>query len=151
MGIAVDQTRLHRITRALLPEETLRASEALAMLEILRIAAGADGRRHAQEQAVLHAVTQCVCQLAGLEPDEPREVPHMLDGGRRLELLAEILETPGAKELAYALSLIVSVADLEKVPTETAHLEHLQHALGIDHRRATDLTVLVVEAVADAT
>ena len=149
MGIAIDQTRLRRITSTLLADETLDRSEAVVVLEIVRMAAGVDGE-HPQEHATLQAVSQRLSSLAGLELDEASELPRTSGGQLHLDLLARALPTTGARELAYALALIVSVADLELVASERSNLQELQRALGVDDRRATDLTVFVVDVVAEA-
>jgi tellurite resistance protein len=150
MSIAVDQTRLRRISSALLPHETLDRTQALAVLEFARIAAGADAVDDPQEHTILQAVVQHVCSLAGLELDEATPIPRAPDPHIRLARLGDRLATKGARELAYAVALLVSVADLALVPSETANLEELQRALGVDDRRATDLTVFVAETVAAA-
>ena len=45
------------------------------------------------------------------------------------------------------IAFLVSIADLELVPAETSALEEFQFALGIAHRRAMDLVVMLAEII----
>lgn len=147
MSIAVDQTRLRRIFESLLPGARLDRAQAATLLQIAQVAAGIDRRDEAEERQMLHAMAQQV----GLKPAELRPIPPLPDAESRaawLTALARDLKTPGARELAFALAFLMSVADLELAPVETESLEELQRALGVDHRRATDLVVFLTEVVA---
>lgn len=151
MSIAVDQTRLRRVVEAVLPEKTLDVAEATMILQIAQLAAGVDLEEHPAEEATLHAVAQHVFSMVGMKPDEDAPIPPLPDEDARaawLRAMASQLETRGARELAYALAFLVSVSDLELTATETAALEEFQHALGLDHRRATDLVVMLSDIVA---
>lgn len=150
MPIAVDQTRLRRIVETLLAGEAPERAEVLAILEIARLAAGVEPEESPQEHATLQAIAQQVGSLAGLLPGELLASPQPPDDEARstwLGSLAGRLRTRGARELAYAVAFLVSVADLQLTPDEKTALEAFQHALGLDHRRATDLVVLVAEIV----
>jgi tellurite resistance protein len=149
MGIAVDQTRLRRIVESFLAGSSLDRAQATTLVQIAQVAAGADLRDDPAEQALLHAVAQHV----GLKPGELLPIPPLPDEEARLEwigALSKDLRTHPVRELAFALAFLMSVADLELVPAETEALEEFQRALGVDHRRATDVVVLVTEIVAAA-
>lgn len=151
MSIAVDQTRLRRIVETVLPDATLERAEATTILEIAQLAAGVEIDGDPVARSILQAVAQQVCSRAGLKPGEVLPIPPLPDEEARASWvgsLAAQLQTRGARELAYALAFLVSVADLELTPAETAALEEFQHALGLDHRRATDLVVVLTEIVA---
>jgi hypothetical protein len=150
MSIAVDQTRLRRISSALVVGETLDRAQALAIVEIAQLAAGAEPDEDPQEHTILQAAVQHICSLAGLELDEVMAIAQIPDAARhaRFDTLGRQLATPGTRELAYAVAFLVSVSDLELSPTESSDLEELQRVLHVDHRRATDLAVFIAEAVA---
>lgn len=151
MSIAVDQTRLRRVVDAVLPDRRLDLAQATMILQIAQLAAGVDLDEDPAEEATLHAVAQHVFSLVGMKPDEDSPIPPLPDEDARaawLRALASQLETRGARELAYALAFLVSVADLELTPVEKTALEEFQHALGLDHRRATDLVVMLSEIMA---
>lgn len=150
MGIAVDQTRLRRIADTLLAGTTLELAEAMSLLEIAQVAAGVEPGDDPAEHAALQAVAQQVGSLVGLKPGELLAIPPLPDEEARadwLGALARSLETRAARELAYALVFLVSVANLRLTPDETTALEEFQRALGLDHRRAADLVVLVSEII----
>lgn len=147
MSIAIDQTRLRRISSGLLAGEGLGRAQALAMLNIARIASGADPDHDPQEHTILQAVVQHVCALAGLEPDEAWAIPRIGPLTSRRTALAALgrdLATRRVRELAYVLALLVALSDLDLAATESDALQELQYALDVDDRRATDLTVFVV-------
>jgi hypothetical protein len=152
MSIAVDQTRLRRITENILAGSTLGRTEVVTILEIAQLAAGVEPTDDPTAHATLQAVAQHVGSAGGLKPGELQEIPRMPDEARGAYLgsLASQLDTRAARELAYAVAFLVSVADLRLTPDEKTALEAFQHALGLDHRRATDLVVLVSETVAAA-
>jgi tellurite resistance protein len=150
MSIAVDQTRLRRIVETLRAGEALDRAGAMTILEIAQLAAGVGPEDDPVEHATLQAVAQHVGSIAGMKPGELLAIPPLPDEEARaghLALLASQLPTRAARELAYAVAFLVSVADLELTPAERTALEEFQHALGLDYRRATDLVVLVSEIV----
>ncbi len=150
MSIAVDQTRLRRIVETILAGATLERAEVLAILELARLAAGVELEDDPEEHAALQAVAQHVGSLAGLKPGELLAMTQMPDDEARSAWLGSLtsqLQTRGARELAYAVAFLVSVADLRLTPAEKTALEAFQYALGLEHRRATDLVVLVSEII----
>lgn len=150
MSIAVDQTRLRRIVEALRAGESLDRAGVMTILEIAQLAAGVGPEDDPAEHATLQAIAQHVGSIAGTKPGELLAIPQLPDEEARsghLALLASQLPTRAARELAYAVAFLVSVADLQLTAAETAALEEFQRALGIDDRRATDLVVLVSEII----
>lgn len=151
MSIAVDQTRLRRVVEAVLPERRLDVTQATMILQIAQLAAGVDLDDDPAEQATLQAVAQQVFSIVGVKPDEVLPIPPLPDEDARavwLRAIAAQIKTRGARELAYALAFLVSVADLELTPLERTTLEEFQNALGLEHRRAMDLVILLSEIVA---
>lgn len=152
MSIAVDQSRLRQIVETVMPSRELDPAEATTILQIAQLAAGVDfDDEDPAEEAVLLSVAQQVFSLVGTKPDDVLPIPSLPDAEARAEWLAALaaqLDTRGARELAYALAFLVSVADLELTPAETRALEEFQRALGLDDRRATDLVITLSEIVA---
>ncbi len=155
VSIAVDQTRLRRILREILPDRSLAPNEAHAILQFVQLAAGLDSDDQAQEHMVVQAIVQLVRSVSefepGLEPDELLPIPTLPDDDARLHwfgAIAKQLRSHGARELAYAFAFLVLVGDLVLTTEEHTGLEELQRVLEIDHRRATALTVCVTEIVA---
>lgn len=103
------------------------------------------------EHAVLMAIAQQIGATAGFDPPDMLPFRPMSGAEARMHwmrALAGQLRSQGARELAYVMSFLASVADLELTDDERRSLEELQHALDVDDRRATDLTVTVTEIVA---
>jgi hypothetical protein len=151
MSIALDQSRLRRIVDAVLQGERLDRSEAATILEFAQLAAGVDLDEDPAELAVLQAFAQHIAPILGERPDDTRPIPPLPDEDARLHWLGALaaeLDTRGARELAFVLAYLVSVADLAMSPLETTALEEVQRVLGVDERRATDLVVFVTETVA---
>ncbi len=151
MSIAVDQTKLRRIVDTILDSEELNRNEAAIVLQIAQLAAGSDDVERPDEHTMLQAIAQRVSNLVGIEPEEISAIPPIADDDARLawfESLAAELHTRAARELAFALAFLVTIADLEMVAAEHANLEELQHAIGVDDRRATDLVVQLTETIA---
>jgi hypothetical protein len=151
MSIAIDQTRLRHIVHTILGAGSLTRDEATTILQMTQIAAGVELESDYAQRAVLQAIAQQVCSYAGGKSDELLPIQTAPEHGARtswLHSLAAHLHSCGARELAYALVFLVSVGDLELTRAERAALEEFQHALGLDHRRATDLVVFLTETVA---
>lgn len=155
MSIAVDQSRLRSIVHTVMPGTKLGRSEAATILQMAQIAAGVDldptTDEDPAERATLQAIAQHVCSMVGLPREEVLPIPPVRDEHVRLSWLSSLasrLETRGARELAFSLAFLVSVSDLQLTREETAALEDVQRALELDHRRATDLVVLLSEIVA---
>ena len=153
MSIAVDQTKLRRITRHILGDASLERPEAETILQIVQVAAGTEPDPDPTKRGVLQAIGQHVCALVGTKPGELRPVPRQTEQEARdawLRALGGELESTAVRELAYTLAFLATIADLDLTAAETSSLEELQRALRIDHQRATDLVVFSTELVASA-
>lgn len=151
MSIAVDQTRLRRIVETLLPRGSLEPVEAEIMLQLVQLAAGADGADVAAEHSIVQSIGQRITALAGLRVGDVIPSAPIDDELQRLEslrLLGADLGSREARELTYAFVFLTVVADLVLTPSERDALEQFQTALGIDHARATDLVVFLTDIVA---
>lgn len=150
MSIAVDQTRLRRIVETVLAGTTLDRTQVMTILEIGQLAAGVTPN-DAAEHAALQAIAQQVGAIAGIEPGELHPIAPLPDEEARagwLTALAQQLTSTGARELAFVVAFLVSVANLELSKPEVTALDEFQRALGLDERRATDLIIFASESVA---
>jgi hypothetical protein len=151
MSIALDQVSLRHVVETVLAGAALDRAAATTILEFAQLAAGVDRDDDPRETAVLQTLAQRFAPAIGAKPDDVAPIPPVPDEDARtqwLNALASQLPTPGARELAYLLAFLVSVADLELTAVERRALEELQRVLGVDHARAAELVVLVTEAVA---
>lgn len=151
MSIAVDQPRLRRIIEILFPTRNLDRSEAITILQFVQLAAGVDLVTDPIEHSIMQSIAQAVTELAGVRVGDIQAIPPVDDERARrswLQRLAQQLPLRAARELTYALVFLTSVADLQLTPAEREALEEFQHALEIEHRRATDLVVLLTEIIA---
>jgi hypothetical protein len=151
MSIAVDQRRLRTIVDTLLPSGTLERPEADAMLQFVQLAAGVDHSDDPIEHGIVESIAQTVSGLAGLRVGEMQPIAPVPDDRARvrwLHRLAEQLTSRPARELAYALVFLTSVADLRLTSMEREALEEFQQALGLEHERVTDLLVFLTTVVA---
>lgn len=149
--IAVDQSKLRRIVDSILGDEQLSREEASSVLQIAQLAAGADDIGQPVGHAVIQAIAQRICSLVGLEPAELLAIPPIRGFDARMSwyrALSSMLQTRAARELSFALAFLVTISDLELRPAERELLDELQHALGVDHRRATDIIVQLAEILA---
>ncbi len=151
MSIALDQTRLRQIMETVLQGSSLDRAQATTILQFAQLAAGVDLDDDPAEQAILQTLAQQIASVLGTKPDDVLPIPPLPDEDARLHwlgALASELETRGARELAFVLAFLVSVADLDLNALEMSSLEELQRVLGVDEQRATDLVVFVTETVA---
>lgn len=151
MTIAIDQSKLRRIMDAILAGESLSREEGTTLLQIAQLAAGADDTEQPVERALLQGLAQRISSLNGIQPAELIAIPP-IQGFRarmaRFRTLAATLQTRAARELGFAVAFLVAISDLELQSSERETLDELQHALGVDHRRATDIVVQLTEIIA---
>ena len=110
--------------------------EALAIIDVARLAAAADRRSDVAETAVLLSVTKIVCEMAGLD-DIPQLAPHITPA--RVGEIGEELVPQGARELAFAAAFLVMIQDLELTSEEKNLASALGEALVIEAPRAAEL------------
>jgi hypothetical protein len=111
-------------------------AEALAIVDVARLAAAADKKTDLSEQVVLLALTKIVCEMAGMTalPDAPKAIDP-----KRLHDIGEQLVPQGARELAYASAFLIMVQDLEVTKEESQMAGALGDALLLDAARAKQL------------
>ena len=151
MTIAIDQTKLRRIVQSILVGEELDRAEASMILQMAQLAAGADHEEPSEEHAVLQALAQHIYKLVGLKLGEVsgiEPVPDPIARASSLRALAAELRTRAARELSFAVAVLVAISDLDLAAEEHGWLEDLQLALGISDQRATDIVVLLSEVIA---
>ena len=111
------------------------AAEAVAVIDVARLAAAADNKTDVSEMVVLLALTRVVCDLAGVG-DIPAVKP--VDAERLAEI-GDLLVPQGARELAFASAFLIMVQDLEVTAEEKRLADALGQALVIDDARAKQL------------
>lgn len=151
----VDSTRLRIVVRAVLGADRiapfLTVDEARVIVAIGYLALEADLDEDSDELATLDAITQQVCELAGIPPSAlpPLPVtPVPLDHEERrsrIRQLASRLTRRHTRELAYAIAYIVVISDLQLSPSESDLLDDVQRTLELDDRRAGELATTVAE------
>lgn len=145
LRISVDQLR------AILGRETLSPAEVGAIARLAFLAAEIDFDEDTDELDALDELTTELYTMSELPVASGGEVsPLPIDDEERtaaIHELADVLESRGARELAYVISYLLAVSDLELAPIESRYLDELQHALSISDERAADLVSAVGEAV----
>lgn len=111
-------------------------AEALAIIDVARLAAAADKKTDLSEQVVLLALSKIVCEMAGLSAIP--EAPKAIDPKRLMEI-GEQLVPQGARELAYASAFLIMVQDLDVTKEESQLANALGDALVLDAARAKEL------------
>ena len=129
----------------------LGEDEAVALVRIAHLALAADDREDSDEVEVVHELVAQLCVLANTGAIASPELAHG-DGDRlaRIRDLGRQLRATPARELAYALAYLVSIADLELAPAEQALVDTLAPALGLAGERAAELAILAARAVTPA-
>jgi hypothetical protein len=93
----------------------------------------------AEEIATFFALGKAVYQLAGLgETPTPTFMSDHEDTEHIAELAGKLSSTE-SRELAYAVSHLLSIVDISIAPAEDAFLASLRSALSIDEERANEL------------
>lgn len=144
----IDAATFRAIAKRLLPRDrALSADEATAIVQLLQLVIGADLDEVADERQLLPRLTRYVSALGGIDPEGvPPVSPLPLDAEERtiwVQRLARQLVSTGPCELAYVLSYLLAIGDLEVAPVELTLIDELQRALGIDDDRASDLVATV--------
>ncbi|HVK82690.1 MAG TPA: hypothetical protein VM513_01215 [Kofleriaceae bacterium] len=146
----LDAITFRTLAKQLLPPRTtLSPDEAIAVVQIVELAVGADLDEAVEEHALLQQVKRHLCAIGGISPDDvPVVSPLPLDGEERrawCERLAGALLTTGARELAYVLAYLVIAGDLELAPVEGSLIDDLQHALELSDGRADEIIQAAAE------
>ena len=118
-------------------------TEASAIVDVARLAAGADGTTHPDELAAIRTLSQIVYEMASIT-DVPAPTP-AIDAGRLLDI-GETLERIGARELAFASAVAVAIHG-ELTADEQTFITRLADALVVEPPRAEALTRTIAAAV----
>jgi hypothetical protein len=128
-------------TAPLLPEDAERVISIVQLAEGAGPGAGGDG-------AVLAAVTGHLSRLVD-HAVRPAGIFAGDDADRldRMRAHAAALAGQPAAALAYALAYLVAISDFELAPAETAFLDELRVALGIDADTGDEVLATISEIV----
>lgn len=141
----VPPDRIREIVRATYSGK-LTEAEAEAIVGLGQLAVDADGREDPDEIAMFFAFGQAVNDLAGVKRTPEPSIPDDDEVARMAEL-ARALTSDGARDLAYAMAYVLTVADVDIAPAEDVFIARLQDALGMSDERARQLGSSIAEAV----
>ncbi len=137
--------------RTILGRERLSPPEIGAITQLAFLAAEIDFDEDIDERDALDELTTELYSMSELPVASGGVVsPLPIDDEERsavIHELAPLLESRGARELAYVITYLLAVSDLELAPIEGRFIDELQDALAISDERAADLTSAVGEAV----
>ena len=120
-------------------------AEASAILDVARLAAGADGKTDPDELAAIKMLSKIIYELANVATQDVPDPSRQIDPGRVLDIGAT-LERMGARELAFASAVAVAIhGDL--TAGESVFIGQLADALVLDPQRARELTSTIVPVV----
>jgi tellurite resistance protein len=143
MNLQADRVR--EIVRQTHPA-ALAPADAELVLALAQLAIDADGREDPDEIAMFFAFGKAVFELAGRD-ETPVPFASDEEDDVRLTSLAEKLQSRSARELAYTISYVLTIADFDIAPEEDAYIEKLREALGIELGRAEALSESVAAAI----
>jgi hypothetical protein len=112
------------------------ATEAAAIVDVVRLAAAADKKTDLSETVVMLAVCRIVCEMAGLA--EIPQMPAAIDA-MRLADIGDTLVPIGARELAYSCAYLVMIQDLDLTAEEHTMAVVLGEALLLPPARSKQL------------
>lgn len=121
--------------------ETIHANptpdEAIAVIDVSRLAASADGKSDVGEILMLVTLQKVLANMAGHEelPLSAAKIDQ-----RRLFEIGEQLVPTGARELAFACAFLVMVQDLEVNAEERKLATSLGAALVLDPERISEIS-----------
>src|SRR5512138_1537557 len=110
----IDEAQLPAVVRAL-HQGALSVGDAETVVALAQLAVDADGREDPDEIAMFFAFGKSVLALAGVT-ETPTPTVSGDDEDERLADLAGQLSTPGARELAYAMAYVLTIADYQAAP-----------------------------------
>ena len=132
----------------------LTPTEAEAIVGLGRLAIDADRTVDGDELSLYDDLGDLICELAGSDADEVVEAEDRKPRGDD-DRVARIADGVGkltagpARELAYAVAYLLTIADLAIQPEEDAYLAILQDRLGISDDRQAAIVEDVSEAIAE--
>jgi hypothetical protein len=133
--VALDEALLKTTLERIHARPTV--DEAIAVFDVARLAASADGRSDVGETYLLVMLRQIRGAMAGEEelPFSAAKVDQ-----RRLFQLGELLGPASARELAFACGYLVMAQDREVTPEESKLATSLGAALVLDPERIAQLS-----------
>ena len=141
-----DADRYRDALRPLHPGK-LSESDADTILEIAQLVVDADGREDPDEIAMFFAVGKAVYGIAGIADAPTPTFAADEEDDARLVALAGKLATQAGGELAYAVAYLLTVADVELAPAESALVEKLRTALAMTEERAAEVAATISAAI----
>jgi len=148
MSIEIDDAKFQQILEVAVGAQHVKPKEIRAIVQLTQLAAWIDLDDDPSERGLVHALTYRLCVWGGVAPNSiPPLSPVPIDGeerAARVAMLAHQLDSSAARDLAYVLTYLVVVVDLELAPVEGDLMEQVQHALAIPATRAGAL----IEAIA---
>jgi hypothetical protein len=134
----------------------LTPGEAEAIVSLSRLAIDADRSVDGEELDLYDNLGDLICELAGLDADDVVEAEDRKprgddDRGVRIAAAVGKLTAAPARELAYAVAFMLTLADLAIQPEEDAYLSMLQDKLGISDDRQSEIAEDVSDALAPTT
>lgn len=141
----IEEERLPAVVRAL-HQGALSVGDAETVVALAQLAVDADGREDPDEIAMFFAFGKSVLGLAGIT-ETPTPTVSGDDEDERIAELAGRISTPAARELAYTMAYVLTIADYQAAPEENVFMEKLRGALKISTDRAADLAQRVAEAI----
>jgi hypothetical protein len=142
----LEPAAIREIVRARHPEP-LSSADAETILELCQLAVDADGREDADEIAMFFAFGAAVNELAGIANASTPTFASDVDDDERLPALASQLRSAASRELAYTIAYVLTVADVDIAPEESAFIEQLATALGIEPDRADELAAAIAASI----
>jgi uncharacterized tellurite resistance protein B-like protein len=147
--MTIDSAQLRTALKNVHPG-TLSADDAETVVALAQMSVDADGQEDADEIRMFFELGKAVYELAGLKETPTPTFAVDEDDDERIHGLAAKLSSSASKELAYAVSHLLTVVDVQIAPEEEAFLETLRTALGIDDDRADDLAAQLGAAITPA-
>lgn len=144
--MSLDAARFRAIIRTIHGGK-LSAADAETIVAISQLAVDADGQEDPDEIAMFFGIGKAVFELAGIADAPTPTFAVDEDDRERAISLAKQLSTTAAKELAYAVSYVIVVADVELEPAESSLLDDLRDALGLSDDRAAELAEKIAAAI----
>jgi len=143
MSIEIDDAKFQQILDIAVGNQRIKPKEIRAVVQLVQLASWIDLEDDPAERTLVRALTYQLCSLGDLAVNSiPLLSPVPLDAeerAARVAMLAHQLDTSAARDLAFVLTYLVIVVDLELAPVESDLLGELQHALGIRPTRAGEL------------
>lgn len=144
--MTIDAVQLRTALKNVHPA-ALSPDDAETVVALAQMSVDSDGHEDADEIRMFFALGKAVFELAGLTETPTPTFAVDEDDDERLHSLAGKLSSAASKELAYAVSHLLTVVDVQIAPEEEAFLENLRTALGIDDDRADDLAAQLGAAI----